>query len=120
MLARIKLIHTLAWAVFASAIVAIPVMAWTGALRSGAWLSVLVLFEVSILVANRMRCPLTVIAARHTAARSANFDIWLPLWLAKRNKLIFGSLFVAGEAFLLYRWLAAGQGSFEIIALPSA
>ena len=43
----------------------------------------------------RMRCPLTDLAARYTDDRRANFDIYLPLWLAANNKRIFGSVFVA-------------------------
>jgi hypothetical protein len=42
--------------------------------------------------------------ARHTEQRSANFDIYLPLWLARYNKAIFGTLFVAGGLFVLARW----------------
>jgi hypothetical protein len=47
---------------------------------------------------------LTDIATRYTADRSDNFDIYLPLWLAKHNKTIFGSLFVAGLIFTFLRW----------------
>jgi hypothetical protein len=35
---------------------------------------------------------------------SENFDISLPEWLAKHNKLIFGSLFAIAELFLLWQW----------------
>ena len=64
----------------------------------------LVLVECGVLAANRGRCPLTGLAARHTEQRSANFDIYLPLWLARYNKTIFGALFVAGTWFVLARW----------------
>ncbi len=101
----IKLAHTAAWALFASAIVAIPVATWLGALRWGLGLSLLVYVEVAILAANRMRCPLTAIAARYTADRADNFDIYLPIWLARYNKVIFGSLFVLAEVYLLWRWV---------------
>jgi hypothetical protein len=43
-------------------------------------------------------------AARYTEQRSANFDIYLPLWLARHNKTIFGALFVAGGLFVLTVW----------------
>jgi hypothetical protein len=46
------------------------------------------MIEVAVLVLNRMRCPLTGIAARFTEDRRANFDIYLPLWLARYNKQI--------------------------------
>ena len=102
-LTYVRLVHSAAWVLFASAILALPVTVWMGKLAWGLWLSALVMVEVAILVANGMRCPLTSIAARYTADRSDNFDIYLPAWLAKHNKTIFGSLFVTGELFLLYR-----------------
>ncbi|MCB1486839.1 MAG: hypothetical protein KDJ88_05190 [Bauldia sp.] len=105
-LLQIKLFHTAAWAVFASAIVAIPVATLLGRLDWAFWLSVLVWFECLILLANRMRCPLTGVAARYTEDRRGNFDIFLPEWLATNNKLIFGWLFAAAELFLVWRWLA--------------
>jgi hypothetical protein len=105
-LRRIKLIHTAAWALFASAILTIPLMVWISAFGWALAFSALVLIEVAVLLANRMRCPLSGVAARYTDDRSANFDIYLPVWLAKHNKLIFGSLFCVGEAFLVYRWIA--------------
>jgi hypothetical protein len=50
---------------------------------------------------------LTGIAARYTDDRRANFDIYLPEWLARHNKTIFGALYLLGLAYLLARWLAA-------------
>lgn len=35
-----------------------------------------------------------------------NFDIFLPEWLARWNKEIFGSLFVVGVLLTVGRWLA--------------
>ncbi len=101
---QIRMVHTVAWAVFAGAIVAIPAVTLTGNLRAAAWLSALVWIEVAILAANRMHCPLTGIAARYTDDRSDNFDIFLPAWLARHNKLLFGVLFAAGELFLAASW----------------
>jgi hypothetical protein len=61
--------------------------------------------ECAVLALNRGHCPLTDLAARYTEERTDNFDIYLPLWLARRNKAIFGTLFVAGALFVLGRWL---------------
>ena len=63
--------------------------------------------EVAVLAFNNGRCPLTSLAARYTADRRDNFDIYLPQWLARHNKLIFGTLYVAGVAFALVRWTRA-------------
>jgi hypothetical protein len=72
--------------------------------RQVLWLTGIVLVEIFILVLNGWQCPLTGMAARHTDDRHDNFDIYLPAWLARHNKLIFGSLFVAGEAVVVLRW----------------
>ena len=101
---RIRMVHTIAWAVFASSIIAIPLTVWIGSLRLALWLSLLVWAEVLILAANRLSCPLTALAARYTEDRSDNFDIFLPAWLARHNKVIFGSLFAFGEIALALRW----------------
>ncbi|HEV8365371.1 MAG TPA: hypothetical protein VGQ52_17775 [Gemmatimonadaceae bacterium] len=100
----VKVVHTLVWALFAGCILAIPVMTWRGRLGAALVLSATVSAEVLVLAANHMRCPLTGIAARFTDDRSDNFDIYLPLWLARYNKAIFGSLFVAGVLVLIARW----------------
>ena len=105
-LCRIKLVHTFAWLVFASAILAIPIATALNALAWAIWLSLLVWGEVLVLVINRMRCPLTGVAERYTEDRADNFDIFLPEWLARNNKLIFGSAFLFGELFLLSHWAA--------------
>lgn len=103
-LRTIKAIHTLVWAFFASCILALPIVAWRGDFHLAAMLIGFVLIEVAVLAANGMRCPLTAVAARFTDERRYNFDIYLPLWLARYNKLIFGWLFVAGLAITLARW----------------
>lgn len=89
-LRRVKVLHTVAWAFFAGCIVAIPIAALAGRFELAAWLAAVVAIEVCVLLLNRFRCPLTAVAARYTEDRRDNFDIYLPLWLAKYNKLIFG------------------------------
>lgn len=69
----------------------------------------LVLVECAVLAVNGGRCPLTDLAKRYTDERGDNFDIYLPIWLATHNKTIFGTLFVAGEVFVLARWIACGR-----------
>jgi hypothetical protein len=103
-LTLIKLSHTIIWAFFAGCIMALPV---AGLKRRFDWalaLTGLVLLECVILMANRWRCPLTDAAARFTEDRADNFDIYLPNWLARHNKTIFGSLFIAGEVIVLGCW----------------
>jgi len=101
----VKVVHTVVWAFFAGCIIAVPLLALAGQLRVATVLSVVVFGEVVVLAVNRMRCPLTDVAQRYTDDRRDNFDIYLPLWLARNNKRIFGALFVAGEVMLVWCWL---------------
>lgn len=109
-LLAIKAFHTLVWAFFAACIVAIPLAVSTDNLRLAALLIALVLIEVMIIALNRGSCPLTGVAARYTSDRADNFDIFLPVWLARYNKAIFGLLFVGGLVYALVAW-AAGRGA---------
>ena len=100
----VKLVHTIAWALFAGCIIAIPIVAWRREFETAVLLIAVVSFECVVLAANRMRCPLTDVAARYTDDRRDNFDIYLPLRLARYNKHIFGPLFAAAVLFTLVRW----------------
>jgi len=103
-LTAIKLLHTLIWAFLAASILALPLLAVLRGFRCAAILSAIVLLECVVLAANGGRCPLTDLAARHTLDRAANFDIYLPSWLARYNKEIFGTLFVLSELIVVWRW----------------
>ncbi len=106
-LRTIRLVHTVVWAGFAACIVAIPVLTLLERFRLAALFALIVLGEVVVLAVNRWRCPLTPIAARYTEDRRPNFDIYLPEWLARYNKEIFGPLYLAGVVLLAVRWMAA-------------
>jgi polyferredoxin len=101
----VKAIHTIVWAFFAASIFAIPVLAWAGECRQATLFIAFVLVEVLVLVVNGWRCPLTAVAARYTDDRRDNFDIYLPEWLARHNKVIFGLLYVLGIVLTLIRCL---------------
>lgn len=105
----IKLLHTAIWLFFAGCIVAIPVVAARHQFRHVAALTGLVLVECLVIEVNRGRCPLTDLAGRYTGERADNFDIYLPLWLARHNKTIFGTLFAFGELFVLWCWVDSGR-----------
>lgn len=99
----VKIVHTVVWALFASCVVAIPPVAWRGERTTALLLIGIVCVEVLVLAVNRFRCPLTDVAARYTNDRRDNFDIFLPEWLARYNKWIFGSLFVIGVLITIAR-----------------
>lgn len=104
----VKGAHTAAWAVFAGSILALPAAAVAGQFRVAVGLIALVSVEVLVLVVNGWRCPLTGIAARYTDDRRDNFDICLPLWLARYNKHLFGALFAVGLIVTALLWVRRG------------
>lgn len=100
----IKTVHTTIWAILAGCILAIPIFGWAEMYRHVLSLTGIVLMEILVLFFNGWQCPLTSVAARHTDDRRDNFDIYLPAWLARHNKIIFGSLLVVGEVIVILRW----------------
>ena len=107
-LLAIKVVRTIVWTFFAVCVLWLPLLAWQGDIDRAGWVIGLVMVEVGVLAANRLMCPLTNLAARYTADRRANFDIFLPVWLARYNKVIFGTLFVVGIAMTVARWRGRG------------
>lgn len=104
-LRAIKILHTVVWAVFVGCIVGLPIAAHEGHFGWALLCGGAVLGETLVLLLNGFRCPLTDLAARHTDDRRDNFDIYLPLWLARHNKTIFGTLFVLGLGYAIARWV---------------
>ena len=104
-LVLIKTLHTAVWLFMVACIVAIYVFANAERLVPALAMIAIVFIEVVVLVANRMSCPLTPIAARYTNDRRPNFDIYLPQWIAQHNKEIFGPLYAGGVLYTLWMWL---------------
>ena len=104
-LVAIKLLHTAVWAVLAGCILALPITALLHRFDWAIILTVIIVAECGVLAINKGRCPLTGVAARFTLDRAENFDIFLPNWVARYNKAIFGTLFVINELFVLWCWL---------------
>jgi len=103
-LRAVKLVHTAVWALFAGCIISIPIAGALGRIDVAMVLIAIVLLEVLVLVLNKLRCPLTAVAARYTTDRRDNFDIFLPLWVARYNKQIFGTLYVVGIICTIILW----------------
>ena len=108
-LKAIKVVHTIVWGLFAGCILAIPIASLYGDNQAAFWLAAIVFVEVAVLALNKWRCPLTSLAARYTTDRGANFDIYLPEWLAKHNKVIFGTIYCVGVATAAVHWGLAAR-----------
>ncbi|HUQ82359.1 MAG TPA: hypothetical protein VM076_14500 [Gemmatimonadaceae bacterium] len=100
----VKIAHTVVWALLVACIVGIPVAAWQEHFGWAAALGAIIVVEGVVLIANGWRCPLTDLAARYTHDRRDNFDIYLPLWLARHNKTIFTTIFVGAVVFSVVQW----------------
>ncbi|XOV95330.1 MAG: hypothetical protein ACFHWX_05760 [Bacteroidota bacterium] len=103
----VKLIHTIIWAFFVAVIFYILYAGITDQVTQLTWIGVgLVLGEGIVLLIFRMFCPLTLIARKYSDSDQDNFDIFLPNWLARYNKLIFTSIYIVGLILVLFRTLA--------------
>ena len=104
-LLAIKVVHTIVWVFFVVCILAVPSMTARGEFRLALLFAGIVFVEVVVLMVNRWSCPLTPMAARYTQDRRDNFDIFLPEWLARHNKVIFGGLYVVSLVYLAIAWI---------------
>ncbi len=102
---QIKLLHTVVWVFFVAVIFYVVYSGITGNITTLTWIAIgLVLGEGIVLLIFKMFCPLTVIARKYSDSEKANFDIFLPEWLAKYNKQIFTSIYLLGVALVLMRY----------------
>jgi hypothetical protein len=100
----IKLIHTLIWAFFVAVILYVLYSGIADKVTVCTWIGIaLVIGEGLILLIFKMFCPLTLVARKYSDSDRDNFDIFLPNWLAKHNKLIFTSIFIIAVMVVLYR-----------------
>jgi len=100
----VKLVHTIIWAFFVCVIGFVVYAGVFNEINAMVWVAIaLVILEGVVLLVNEGKCPLTNVGARYTADRNDAFDIFLPNWLARYNKLIFTSIFAAGVVLILYR-----------------
>jgi len=102
----IKLIHTVVWCVMVSAIFYIIYAGIFDRVDILVWFCIgLVLIEGTVLLICKGKCPLTLVGRKYTNNHEIGFDIFLPRWLAKNNKVIFSVLFLIGLVLVLLRVL---------------
>ena len=102
----IKTAHTVIWAVLVGLIFYIVYSGITGKITLLTWIAIAsIVFEGIILAIFKLYCPLTVWARKYSDSTRDNFDIYLPNWLARHNKLIFTSIYIFGVILVIYRLL---------------
>ncbi|PTX41477.1 hypothetical protein C8P64_3277 [Christiangramia gaetbulicola] len=103
-LLAIKLIHTIIWMIFVLVIFYVLYSGVFNQITTLTWIGIgMVIGEGMLLMIFNKFCPLTLIARKYSDSQKDNFDIFLPNWLAKYNKLIFTSIFLVGVILVLFR-----------------
>jgi hypothetical protein len=104
----IKLIHTIVWTLFVFIIFYILYAGIANEINIYVYIAIAsIIIEGLVLMINQGKCPLTNVARKYIDDDSKdNFDIFLPNWLAKHNKIIFTSIFLVGTFLVLYRSIA--------------
>jgi hypothetical protein len=102
----LKLMHTIIWFFYVLIILYILYAGIYNEINSYLWFAIcLVIIEEIILIIFKGKCPLTILGYKYTDIHNVGFDIYLPRWLAKYNKIIFGAIFVIGIFLIIYRIL---------------
>ena len=103
-LTAIKVLHTMIWVFYNLVIFYLLYAVLANKINKWVWISIgLVLLEGIVLLVFRMKCPLTVVARKYSDSTDDNFDIYLPNWQAKYNKVIYTSIFLIAIVVLVYQ-----------------
>jgi hypothetical protein len=103
-LTAVKVVHTLIWLFFVAAIFYILYSGISNKITITTWIAIgLIIAEGVVLVLFKMFCPLTLIARKYSDSEKDNFDIYLPNWLARHNKIIFTTIYLLGVIIVLIR-----------------
>jgi hypothetical protein len=103
-LVSVKIIHTIIWICFNLIIFYLSYAVIVNKIDNLVWFCIgIIIAEGIVLLACKGVCPLTIIARKYSVSTKANFDIYLPIWLAKYNKVIYTTIFIAVIFMLIYR-----------------
>jgi len=102
----LKIFHTIVWSFFVLVIMFILCSGIFDKINIFTWIGiVLILVEGIILLINGWRCPLSIVGEKYTEHTDIGFDIFLPKWIARNNKIIFTTIYSIGVIIVIYRLL---------------
>lgn len=105
-LRMIKLLHTAIWLFFNVVIFYMLYAVLVNKIDMWLWACYgLIILEGLTLALCRLYCPLTLWARKYSASERSNFDIYLPEWLARHNKVIYTSIVGLITIILCFRLL---------------
>jgi len=100
----IKLVHTIIWCIFVAAILYVLYAGIFDKVSIWTWICIgLVFIEGAVLLICKGKCPFTILGYKYADNPQVGFDIFLPAWLAKHNKVIFSVVFFIGLGLVLWR-----------------
>lgn len=100
----IKIIHTVIWLFFNVVIFYFLYAVIVNKIDKWVWICLgLVVLEGLVLLVFKAICPVTLMARKYSDSQEHNFDIYLPNWLAKYNKLIYTTIVAVGVVILIYQ-----------------
>jgi hypothetical protein len=100
----IKILHTAIWAFYIGILAYMYYLAIINKIDYTFWIAVfLVLLEGMIIIISGWMCPLTKYLKRFVENCEVGFDIFLPKWIAKYNKIGYSILFVLCLILAIYR-----------------
>jgi hypothetical protein len=103
----VKSIHSLIWVFFNVVIFYMLYAVIADKIDKWVWICIgLIALEGLVLLVFKSICPVTLIARKYSDSTSANFDIYLPNWLAKYNKLIYTIIVGIALLILIYRMMS--------------
>lgn len=103
-LSTIKTVHTIIWLFFNIVFFYMVYAVIVNKIDKYVWIGMsLFALEIIVLLVFKSKCPLTIIARRYSNSAKDNFDIYLPNWLAKNNKVIYSVFLIVFLGGLVYR-----------------
>ena len=100
----IKILHTAIWVFFNIVLFYLFYSVINNVITKWLWIGIgLIFMEGLILLIFKGMCPLTLVAQKYSDSSKYNFDIYLPNWLARYNKLIYSIFFGVIIILLIYR-----------------
>jgi hypothetical protein len=100
----VKMVHTSVWIFFNLVIFYLLYAVIIDKIDKWIWLCLSLIFlEALVLVVFKNICPITKVARKYSDSGRANFDIYLPNWLAKYNKEIYSGIVLISMLILIYR-----------------
>jgi hypothetical protein len=103
-LVLVKTVHTVIWVFYNVVIFYMLYAVIVNRIDKWLWICFgLVLLEGIILLVFKQVCPVTLIARKYSDSDKSNFDIYLPEWLARYNKLIYTIIVLVIVVILLFR-----------------